>query len=372
MTPPTPAAVRAYDALNRMQSIMMMADGTHPRNILRDYIDAAELSAETAETRYTASQDALTECMGELREARERVAELEECLNEEQKDNCDLEDRVSYLEAENADLCNAGGPPFIRSEAIRNLKADLAAEKQETATLRAYIAQDHAIVEMLEAQNARLREALTPFAAMEEQVSDWPAGAGVEVEECILEGHESFCVEDVRNAAKALAETAEAELKEWRMLRAWGGTPEIVEQWIKGQQVRIHHAQGVEEELAKAEACVKELEEHLKGTMRAGGYEHFVERLRLAERRTHNATYVAEQAQKKVAELEAALEMGQRNCDDVYNDLREERDRARAQNARLREALDFLLIGYEGLGGDMENNAPAMAKAALADTKSTP
>ena len=43
-----------------------------------------------------------------------------------------------------------------------------------------------------------------------------------------------------------------------------------------------------------------------------------------------------------------------------------------AQNARLREALEFLLIGYEGLGGDMENNAPREAKAALADGKAAP
>ena len=56
------------------------------------------------------------------------------------------------------------------------------------------------------------------------------------------------------------AETAEAELKEWQVLRAWGGTPEIVEQWIKGQQVRIHHAQDIEESLAKAEARAAELE----------------------------------------------------------------------------------------------------------------
>lgn len=43
-----------------------------------------------------------------------------------------------------------------------------------------------------------------------------------------------------------------------------------------------------------------------------------------------------------------------------------------AQNARLREALEVLLIGYEGLGGDMENNAPREAKAALADGKAAP
>ncbi len=42
-----------------------------------------------------------------------------------------------------------------------------------------------------------------------------------------------------------------------------------------------------------------------------------------------------------------------------------------AHNAKLRAALEFLLIGYEGLGGDMENNAPRDAKAALADTKGT-
>ena len=60
------------------------------------------------------------------------------------------------------------------------------------------------------------------------------------------------------------AETAEAELKEWQVLRAWGGTPEIVEQWIKGQQVRIHHAQDIEESLAKAEARVAELEQQMQ------------------------------------------------------------------------------------------------------------
>lgn len=48
------------------------------------------------------------------------------------------------------------------------------------------------------------------------------------------------------------------------------------------------------------------------------------------------------------------------------DDLQDTRD------ARLREALEFLLIGYEGLGGDMHNNAPQMAKAALAETKGTP
>ena len=44
-------------------------------------------------------------------------------------------------------------------------------------------------------------------------------------------------------------------------------------------------------------------------------------------------------------------------------------DHLDARERRLREALEVLLIGYEGLGGDMENNAPREAKAALADGK---
>lgn len=90
---------------------------------------------------------------------------------------------------------------------------------------------------------------------------------------------------------------------------------------------------------AKMEARVKELEEHLKGTMRAGGFDYFSELVVLANRRTHNATYVAEQAQKKVSELEAALEMGQRNCDDVYNDLRAEREAAKRLASQLAAQL---------------------------------
>lgn len=44
--------------------------------------------------------------------------------------------------------------------------------------------------------------------------------------------------------------TIRAELARWKLLQSWGGTPEIVEQFIKGQQNRIHAAQDVEAELA--------------------------------------------------------------------------------------------------------------------------
>jgi len=39
---------------------------------------------------------------------------------------------------------------------------------------------------------------------------------------------------------------------DWSILYAWGGTPEIIHEFIKGQQTRIHHAQNVENELAFA------------------------------------------------------------------------------------------------------------------------
>ena len=36
------------------------------------------------------------------------------------------------------------------------------------------------------------------------------------------------------------------ELQQWKMLYAWGGTPEHIDQFIKGQQSRIHEAQEIE------------------------------------------------------------------------------------------------------------------------------
>lgn len=52
------------------------------------------------------------------------------------------------------------------------------------------------------------------------------------------------------------------ELQQWKMLCAWGGTPEHIDQFIKGQQSRIHEAQKVElvceqleRELENLKAC---------------------------------------------------------------------------------------------------------------------
>jgi hypothetical protein len=40
---------------------------------------------------------------------------------------------------------------------------------------------------------------------------------------------------------------AKEELRQWQTLCLWGGTPEHVHDFIKGQQTRIHEAQDIEE-----------------------------------------------------------------------------------------------------------------------------
>jgi hypothetical protein len=45
---------------------------------------------------------------------------------------------------------------------------------------------------------------------------------------------------------------AREELSEWSILNGWGGAPEIINDFIKGQQTRIYHAQNLEEELTAA------------------------------------------------------------------------------------------------------------------------
>ena len=53
---------------------------------------------------------------------------------------------------------------------------------------------------------------------------------------------------DELDADRARAERAEAALAEWSVLNLWGGTPEIIHEFIKGQQNRIHHCQDLEAE----------------------------------------------------------------------------------------------------------------------------
>lgn len=55
---------------------------------------------------------------------------------------------------------------------------------------------------------------------------------------------------DPREIGKAIDDAIEAmeELNEWRTLMSWGGTPEIINEFIKGQQSRIYAVQEAEEQ----------------------------------------------------------------------------------------------------------------------------
>ena len=106
-----------------------------------------------------------------------------------------------------------------------------------------------------------------------------------------------------------------------------------------------------------AEARVKELEEQLKGTMQAGGYEHFTARVRNANQQAHNAIHVAQQLEKKIAELEAQIAEvvgSQRNEDKSLPTWAQVMNRVALlteQNARLRAAGEALFKEYGGYEG---------------------
>jgi hypothetical protein len=54
-----------------------------------------------------------------------------------------------------------------------------------------------------------------------------------------------------------------AELREWQTLCLWGGTPEHIHDFIKGQQTRIHEAQDIEKTCEQLENERERLDEAL-------------------------------------------------------------------------------------------------------------
>ena len=63
-------------------------------------------------------------------------------------------------------------------------------------------------------------------------------------------GNEDMDQPDPWEIGKAIDDAIEAmeELSEWKTLSGWGGTPEIIDDFIKGQQSRIYAAQEAEEQ----------------------------------------------------------------------------------------------------------------------------
>ena len=73
-------------------------------------------------------------------------------------------------------------------------------------------------------------------------------------------------IEGLNNAANERFEEIERvrnELREWQALRSWGGTPEHIHDFIKGQQSRIHEAQDIEKTCEQLERELNEARQEL-------------------------------------------------------------------------------------------------------------
>ena len=106
--------------------------------------------------------------------------------------------------------------------------------------------------EGLSAEEATREAAKLLIASFEEQIQkmvETRIAAACEVEHALRAEVERLDAEKPwLKEANARAAHAEAALAEWSVLNLWGGTPEIIHEFIKGQQTRIHHCQDLEAE----------------------------------------------------------------------------------------------------------------------------
>lgn len=98
---------------------------------------------------------------------------------------------------------------------------------------------DTPIMDAAEAWNDR-RDLLAQIGILERQLAE--ARGQLSKNE---EDEARLCPED--QSWQETLNTAREQLAEWRTLTTWGGTPEIINDFIKGQQTRIHAAQNTEE-----------------------------------------------------------------------------------------------------------------------------
>ncbi|MBV5333569.1 hypothetical protein JZU54_08600 [bacterium] len=168
------------------------------------------------------------------------------------------EEKVDQLTSENEKLT-------IERDALANGSAiELARLRAELAVAENWVSYHSKHADDLIAENVKLRAEVERWQAEAEEMSAQrshnanQAGrlrAEVEALKQSIESGQRVLREDAeRNAARA--ERAEAMLAEWSVLNLWGGTPEIIHEFIKGQQNRIHHCQDLETELAHLRAAI--------------------------------------------------------------------------------------------------------------------
>ena len=102
----------------------------------------------------------------------------------------------------------------------------------------------------LDTEKPWLKEANATVAKLRAEVERLTA----EVANQKVQNNHNWQFQEISEEALKRAERAEAELKKWSLLNLWGGTPEIIHAFIKGQQNRICAAEKAEAELADIRA----------------------------------------------------------------------------------------------------------------------
>jgi hypothetical protein len=105
---------------------------------------------------------------------------------------------------------------------------------------------------------------------------------------------------------------AQRELADWSVLKGWGGTPEIVHKFIKGQQHRIHYCQNIEAELAaltiERDELRSEVERLTKQAVFDGDHIHTLNAAFATRAEVTDANARAEKAEAELAAERARLD----------------------------------------------------------------
>jgi hypothetical protein len=165
------------------------------------------------------------------------------------------------------DIANGNDGVVVLADFARTLERELAAAKAELAIAENWVEHHSKHADDLIGENVRLRaevERWKTVAAEMSQQREHNANEASRLRALSDQLSDNLsAVGAAYNAEKARAEKAEAALAEWSVLNLWGGTPEIIHEFIKGQQTRIHHCQDIEAELITERARLDYLGLHM-------------------------------------------------------------------------------------------------------------
>jgi hypothetical protein len=212
--------------------------------------------------------------------------------------------------------------PLELIKEMNALETELAAAKAECERLKAMGSWAHTCIHHNDEQRAKAKScsvcASAELARLRAEIATCKDASEALVYSFRTE-NDQLIDENVKLAARA--EKAEAELTDWSLLNAWGGTPEIIHEFIKGQQHRIHYCQNLETELESLRAEVERLRSD----------RDCEKRLRKdADEFRENAIARAERAEAELHDV--SLDLSTAN-----HMIKLERDRADALQTRLKE-----------------------------------